>query len=326
MPEHSDYDDAMEENAPDEPSSRDIVIWLVAAFLVMAGLVGALLLLFQEELRPWTSELLYPTGRMIRILTQSRDASERREATQHLIEQEDPETVQLLVAAAKRSRYAREGLETMRSEYLAELRSGNGNARVVICLGEISDEEVRAALEQALRRDRYPPVREAAAMTLGEAPRSKHVLDALLYAVTRDLEPTVKSAALVSLDQLEATMPVRSTLEVARVAVVVNNAGWTDGAIAGKHIVMRNVAPLAKINDFKMVARVYSELVELGIPQTESILIDALWGGVGTPRMAQDFINSGNERLRVAGEEWAQAEGYKVNMGTLPGGSRWGGF
>jgi hypothetical protein len=56
----------------------------------------------------------------------------------------------------------------------------------------------------------------------------------------------------------------------------------------------------------------------LGSSGSEEFLIDAL-DEFGSIAMAEDFLNSGNDQLKDAGERWADEHDYRVT-------TEWGGF
>jgi hypothetical protein len=68
----------------------------------------------------------------------------------------------------------------------------------------------------------------------------------------------------------------------------------------------------AKSRDAVPVAEAYGELIEKGEPGTEDRLIDAL-SLLGNPRMAVDFVNSGNPALEEAGRRWSEDHGQTVS-------------
>jgi hypothetical protein len=72
---------------------------------------------------------------------------------------------------------------------------------------------------------------------------------------------------------------------------------------------------------FVMVA--YPYLIEIGASGTEDMLINAL-NIYGFSMMAEDFINSGNEKLEVAARDWAKKNNYTIYEMPGFGGKEWG--
>lgn len=75
--------------------------------------------------------------------------------------------------------------------------------------------------------------------------------------------------------------------------------------------------------DIAFIMVIYSYLIEIGASGTEDLLIEAL-NVYGFSMMAEDFINSGNEKLEVAAREWAKKNNYTIY--EMPGfsGKEWG--
>ncbi|MCL4242442.1 MAG: hypothetical protein KJ048_13925 [Dehalococcoidia bacterium] len=71
--------------------------------------------------------------------------------------------------------------------------------------------------------------------------------------------------------------------------------------------------------------RVYSGLVQLGLPGSEPQLVAALERNAADTRlaesMAQVYVNSGNEMLESAGRSWFHANGYLVIPGICTTGN-----
>ena len=72
---------------------------------------------------------------------------------------------------------------------------------------------------------------------------------------------------------------------------------------------------------FVMVA--YPYLIEIGASGTEDMLINAL-NIYGFSMMAEDFINSGNEKLEEAARKWAKENNYTIYQMPGFGGKEWG--
>ena len=76
--------------------------------------------------------------------------------------------------------------------------------------------------------------------------------------------------------------------------------------------------------DIAFVIVIYPYLIEIGASGTEDMLINAL-NIYGFSMMAEDFINSGNEKLEVAAREWAKKNNYTIYEMPGFGGKEWGG-
>ncbi len=75
--------------------------------------------------------------------------------------------------------------------------------------------------------------------------------------------------------------------------------------------------------DMVFVIVIYPYLIEIGASGTEDMLIEAL-NIYGFSMMAEDFINSGNEKLEVAAREWAKKNDYTIYEMPGFGGKEWG--
>ncbi len=75
--------------------------------------------------------------------------------------------------------------------------------------------------------------------------------------------------------------------------------------------------------DIAFVMVVYPDLIEIGASGTEDMLINAL-NLYGYSMMAEDFINSGNEKLEEAAKEWAKENNYTIYEMPGFGGKEWG--
>ena len=75
--------------------------------------------------------------------------------------------------------------------------------------------------------------------------------------------------------------------------------------------------------DIAFVIVAYPYLIEIGASGTEDMLIEAL-NVYGSSMAAEDFINSGNEKLGVAAREWAKKNNYTIYEMPGFGGKEWG--
>ena len=76
--------------------------------------------------------------------------------------------------------------------------------------------------------------------------------------------------------------------------------------------------------DIAFAIVIYPYLIEIGASGTEDMLIEAL-NLYGFSMMAEDFINSGNEKLEEAAREWAKKNNYIIYEMPGVGGKEWGG-
>lgn len=100
------------------------------------------------------------------------------------------------------------------------------------------------------------------------------------------------------------------------------------GEAAGVAIVRRRQAdptPVLALLEDPASVRVYSGLVQLGLPGSEPQLVAALERNAADTRlaesMAQVYVNSGNEMLESAGRSWFHASGYLVIPGICTTGN-----
>jgi len=75
--------------------------------------------------------------------------------------------------------------------------------------------------------------------------------------------------------------------------------------------------------DIAFVIVIYPYLIEIGASGTEDMLINAL-NIYGFSMMAEDFINSGNEKLEEAARKWAKENNYTIYQMPGFGGKEWG--
>lgn len=75
--------------------------------------------------------------------------------------------------------------------------------------------------------------------------------------------------------------------------------------------------------DIAFVIVAYPYLIEIGASGTEDMLIEAL-NAYGFSMMAEDFINSGNEKLEEAARKWAKKNNYTIYEMPGFGGKEWG--
>ncbi|MGD0293126.1 MAG: HEAT repeat domain-containing protein [Terracidiphilus sp.] len=157
-------------------------------------------------------------------------------------------------------------------------------------LGEIKDARAVEPLIAALQ-DKDAEFREEVARALGEIkdPRA----DAALTAALKDPEPNVIHAAANALGQIGDPQAVNVLLTALR-----------------EH----NAEIIAGAGNF---------FIKRGEPGTEDALIEAL-NKSGDKWLAEDMMNSGNEKLSNAANDWASSHNYEIRY--MPGarGSGWG--
>lgn len=100
------------------------------------------------------------------------------------------------------------------------------------------------------------------------------------------------------------------------------------GEAAGVAIVRRRQAdptPVFALLEDPSSVRVYSGLVQLGLPGSEPQLIAALERNAASTRLAKSmsevYVNSGNDLLEAAGRAWFHANGYWVIPGVCTTGN-----
>lgn len=104
-------------------------------------------------------------------------------------------------------------------------------------------------------------------------------------------------------------------------------------AVAARILADENTAPAAdalnaasKSGGLEITAASYRFFIRQGESGSETVLIRAL-NAFGTPKMAADFVSSGNPTLKAAGENWARIR--NISLTALPDtvqGIRWGGI
>jgi HEAT repeat protein len=160
-----------------------------------------------------------------------------------------------------------------------------------LALGEIKDPRAVEPLIAALQ-NKDAEFREQVASALGQIkdPRA----DAALIAALKDPEPKVLHAAANALGQINDPQADSILLTALR-----------------EH----NAEVIAGADNF---------FIKRGEPGSEDALIDAL-NKTGDQYMAADFMNSGNQKLSNAANEWASSHNYEIRY--MPGSKStgWGG-
>lgn len=197
----------------------------------------------------------------------------------------------------------------------------NARAKAAKELGDLKDARAVAPLINTLKDpDSY--VRGQSALSLGKLKDNRAV--APLIIALKDDYTYVREEAARSLGEIRDVRAVGPLINFLK----------EDSTYAREEAVKSlikmgpdAVAPLMKAgkeNDLRMAADAYSFFICRGEPDSESLLIDALHK-YGTEKMAEDFVNSGNDRLKAAAYEWADGHKYKIG-GILGAGNSpvWG--
>jgi HEAT repeat protein len=167
---------------------------------------------------------------------------------------------------------------------IGALKDANSYVRgqTAAALGDTGDKRAVQPLITVLKDDDYMYVRHESAKALGKI-KDGSAVQPLINALN-DETPDVREEAAKALIEIGA--PARETLDRA-----------------------------LKQGNLKAVADAYYFLISIGEPRSEVALIGALHK-YGNKRMATDFINCGNMRLKEAGQKWAQSHGYKLGGGA----------
>jgi HEAT repeat protein len=158
-------------------------------------------------------------------------------------------------------------------------------------LGEIKDPRAVPPLVAALE-DKESSVRKYAAAALGEIKDSR--ADQPLIAALKDSGSDVRQAAANALGEMDDTRSVTFLLSA------LND---------------RNTEVIAGANTF---------FVQRGVPGSEDALIEAL-NKYGDESMAEEFLNSGNQKLADAARAWASTNNYEITYTPGGGSTSWGG-
>jgi HEAT repeat protein len=167
---------------------------------------------------------------------------------------------------------------------IAALKDANSYVRgqAASALGDIGDKRAVQPLITVLRDDDYLYVRQESAKALGKIKDSSAVQP--LMKALNDESPDVREEAAKALIGIGA--PANEIL----------NRALTE-------------------NDLKAVAGAYYFFISVGEPASEAALIEAL-NKYGSKRMAMDFVNCGNIKLKEAAYKWAESRGYKIGDGS----------
>jgi len=165
------------------------------------------------------------------------------------------------------------------NELLSSLENKDGKVRelVLMCLYEIKEPQVINALLKALK-DSDPGVREKAIMGLTFIRDPKHI--DIIFEMTRNEYNKVQRMALSYL-----------------IAINPKTDNFSKAILSNKN--------LTKISDN------YRLFILNGVGGSEEVLIYALQR-FGNIKMAEDFLNCGNNKLKLAAEKYAEKNGFIV--------------
>lgn len=177
--------------------------------------------------------------------------------------------------------------------------------RVAGLLGSIKDPRAVPALIAALK-DKDLDVCKSAAAALGliRDPRGDPPLIAIL-AVPFVADPDMDPNLIAGEQNLRAA------------------AAASLGEINDPQAVSYLLAALHGHND-DVIAEAYEFYLRRGDPGTEDALIEAL-DKAGDRSMAEEFINSGNQKLHDAGADWAVTNNFEIDYEPGSSGAAWGG-
>ena len=162
--------------------------------------------------------------------------------------------------------------------------------QVIEALGEVKDARAVDPLIKTLKNEDYLYVREETVMALGKI-KDGRAVQTLINSLN-DEYPDVREEAVKAL--IEIGIPAIESLNQA-----------------------------IKENNLRVVADAYYFFIDIGEPDSETVLIEALQK-YGTKRMAIDFINCGNTQLKEAAYKWAESHDYKIKEGIdLSKGPKW---
>jgi HEAT repeat protein len=155
-------------------------------------------------------------------------------------------------------------------------KNADVRAKAAGALGVIKDHRTVEPLISALK-DQQWNVRQRATIALGEI-RDRRAVEPLIVAL-KDEDEDVKESAV------EALNLIKEGLE-------------------------RPLNTALKNEDLEVVALMYAFFIEQGVSGTETALIKAL-NKYGSIDIAEDFLYSDNDQLKVAARHWIDIEGYK---------------
>jgi HEAT repeat protein len=171
----------------------------------------------------------------------------------------------------------------------------------------------------AASEDKVPDVRAKIMEALGDIDDPRAIESLILHL--KDKEEIVRVQAENTLKAMHTT-----AIDSLVVALQSNDSRIQQGAAfvladSNDDHIIAILTSAFKDKKLPIVAGAYSFFIKQGIYGSESNLIEAL-NKHGDKRMAEDFINCGNQSLGTAGRKWASTHGYAVSMG-YGGGPQW---
>lgn len=194
---------------------------------------------------------------------------------------------------------------------IAALNNPNANVRREAALALRPPDEARAFDPMSfVLGNREPEVHDARAV-------------GPLITLLRDPDPRVRAASVWTLSALgdpRADEPLLAALDDAdpKVRMIAAQFFGAGGSIARNRL----IAALHK-KDLAIVAGACQFFIALGERGSEGTLIGALQQ-MGTPSMAETYLNCGNPKLENAGGAWATAHGFSIRRQPGLGGTQWG--
>lgn len=237
---------------------------------------------------------------------------------------------------------------------LGEIRDHAAIGALTVAMNDPA-ENVKIAAAAALGNSRQPEATEVLVLLVRDPKRSRPVQLAAARALAgigdpRAIDPLIQalsyaygdaSPALVGLGKvavpplIEALRSAPTRTNASRVLVAIGGASVNalidllrQGQVASERLAA--AATLAEIDDprasdalnealkepkLDFQAAVYRYLIRTGHPGNEAPLIAAL-NTYGKLTMAEDFVASGNQALKAAGEDWARKNQYPLAMRT----------
>ena len=209
-------------------------------------------------------------------------------------------------------------------------------------LGQIGDPVAVKTLLTTLKKDENKNVQSAAASALGEIGDSKAVEP--LIAALEDKSSEVRKEAARALGKIGDTVAVeplitklkdedsrvRQSTAYALGELAISYASQADlrGGDTTLKTAIENPQATRVLNDaitgqdLDVLAGAYAYYIRKGQDGTEPLLEKAIYIS-GTKEMAVDFLNSGNQQLEQAAQNWAESRNVNLPTDTKKG-PRWG--
>lgn len=171
----------------------------------------------------------------------------------------------------------------------------------------------------AASKDKVPDVRAKVMEALGEIGDPRAIESLIVFLKDKE--------EIVSVQAKNALKEMRSNAIESLIAALQSNdlhiqkgaafvlADMSDDRVIGV------LTSAFKNKKLPIVAGAHSFFIQQGIDGSESLLVEAL-NKYGDKKMAENFLNCGNQSLEKAGHKWANARGYTIITG-YGGGPRW---